>query len=181
MTDLDLHYYQWTYRFIKLVNRRGRKLVERVDFDFVDELFHEHRGNRGRPLKYKPSSNLKAIIYGLAEDRRSICEIARLIDDIVARKCCGYGDDTPSHDTLSRFWDRLATVIEDIFKHLVKSATDLGITDGRVQAIDSTSIETKYKTDPDARWNYDPTRKAYYFGYGLLCMHDVPQDTHIYP
>ena len=91
-----------------------------MDFDFVDELFHEHRGNRGRPLKYKPSSNLKAIIYGLAEDRRSICEIARLIDDIVARKCCGYGDDTPSHDTLSRFWNRLAAVIEEVFKHALR-------------------------------------------------------------
>lgn len=61
-------------------------------------------------------------------------------------------------------------MIEDVFKHLIKSATELGITDGKIQVIDSTSIETKYKTDPDARWNYDPTRKAYYFGYGLLCM-----------
>jgi len=35
------------------VNRRGRKIVEQVDF--VDEIFNEHRSNRGRPLKYRPS------------------------------------------------------------------------------------------------------------------------------
>ena len=49
---------------------------------------------------------------------------------------------------------------------------NLGIL-GAIQAVDSTSIATPFKDDPDAVWSYDATKKEYYFGYGLLLVVDV--------
>jgi len=44
---------------------------------------------------------------------------------------------------------------------------------GDYQAVDSTSIETPFNDDPDATWNYDATKKKYYYGYRLLLVVDV--------
>lgn len=51
-------------------------------------------------------------------------------------------------------------------------AIELGVI-GNTFIVDSTSIETPFKSDPDARWNYDATEKKYYFGYGLILAVDL--------
>ena len=42
------------------------------------------------------------------------------------------------------------------------------VTDGKKQALDPTSIETRFISDPDAEWSYDETKGEYYFGYSLI-------------
>jgi hypothetical protein len=77
-----------------------------------------------------------------------------------------------SYSTLDRFWHQLAIVVEQVFTILAQLVADLNIL-GTWQAIDSTSIATPFQDDTDATWNYDATKKEYYFGYGLLLVVDV--------
>jgi len=65
-----------------------------------------------------------------------------------------------------------------VFKDLVRVVDHLGLYGNR-QAADTTSIETPFEDDPDAAWNYDATKKKYYFGYGLLLVVDVDTELSI--
>ena len=48
-------------------------ILQSLDLEYVDLPFEKHkRTNRGRPRKYSPSDDLRAILYGLAEGRYSI-------------------------------------------------------------------------------------------------------------
>ena len=160
---------RWVKRFLRLVRNRGKEILGRVDLSFLNSLF-QRPGKRGRPPIYNPEQNFKAVIYGYANGRHQATEIARLREDGVARVACGYLHWTPSHDTLSRFLKKLAGVVEQVFRRLVKQIKKLGITKGEDQVIDGTSIRTRFRSDPDARWNWDATKKEHYWGYGLLLV-----------
>jgi len=161
--------------FLKFVHNRGKGILDMVNLGFLDDLFPG--SSRGRPPAYLPEQNFKAVVYGYAHEKYEATEIARLMEDGVARSVCGYMEGTPSHDTLSRFLRKLATVIEQLFKRLVKQIKKMGITTGEIQVIDGTSIETKFRSDPDAKWNWDSTKNDYYGGYGLLLV--VCPHTHL--
>jgi len=160
---------RWVKRFLRFVRNRGKEILERVDLGFLDSLF-KRAGRRGRPPVYTPQQNFKAVIYGYANWRHHATEIARLMEDGVAGAACGYLHGAPSHDTLSRFLRRLASVVEQVFKRLVEEVKRLGITRGEDQVIDGTSIRTRFRSDPDAGWSWDATKKEYYWGYGLLLV-----------
>jgi transposase len=165
---------KWVKSFLKFVHNRGKGILERVDLGFLNDLFQKGESERGRPPTYRPEQNFKAVVYGYAQGKYEATEIARLMEDGVARSVCGYMEGTPSHDTLSRFLRKLSKVVEKVFKRLLKQIKKLGITKGEEQVIDGTSIETRFKSDPDAKWNWDSTENEYYWGYGLLqvvCPH----------
>jgi len=77
-----------------------------------------------------------------------------------------------SYATLERFWHQLAIVVEQVFAELTRMIADLEIL-GAVHAVDSTSISTPFKDDPDAVRSYDSTKKEFYYGHGLLLVVDV--------
>jgi transposase len=168
---------RWVKRFLKFVHNRGKGILERVDLGFLNGLFQKLKSRRGRPQVYRPKQNFKAVLYGYAHGKYQATEIARLMKDGVARSVCGYLERNPSHDTLSRFLRKLARVVEQVFKRLVKQVKKLGITRGEDQVMDGTDIRTRFRSDPDAKWNWDSTRKEYYWGYGLLL--DVCPHTHL--
>jgi len=60
--------------------------------------------------------------------------------------------------------------VEQVLKRLVRQVRRLAITRGEDQAIDGTSIKTRLRSDPDAGWSWDATKKEYYGGYGLLLV-----------
>lgn len=160
---------RWVKSFLRFVRNRGKEILDKVDLSFLDSLFHGP-GRRGRPPVYKPEQSFKAVLYGYANGRHQATEMARLMEDGVARAACGYLHRTPSHDTLSRFLEKLARVVEQVFRRLVEQLKRLGITKGEDQIIDGTGIRTRFRSDPDARWNWDATKKEYYWGYGLLLV-----------
>lgn len=127
---------KWVKWFLRLVHNRGKEILERVDLGFLSQVFEGLESKRGRPLKYQTESNFKALVYGYAQGKRCVTEVARLVEDGVARSVCGYMEDTPSHDTLSRFLRKLAEVVEEVFRKLVKQVKAMGITKGEDQVID---------------------------------------------
>jgi len=161
--------------FLKFVHNRGKGILDMMNLGFLNDLFP--RSRRGRPPTYLPEQNFKAVVYGYAHEKYEATEIARLMEDGVARSVCGYMEGTPSHDTLSRFLRKLATVIEQLFKKMVKQIKKMGITMGEDQVIDGTSIETRFRSDPNAKWNWESTKNEYYLGYGLLLV--VCPHTHL--
>jgi transposase len=166
---------KYVKRFLNFVHNRGKGILDMVNLGFLNDLFP--RSRRGRPPTYLPEQNFKAVLYGYAHEKYEATEIARLMEDGVARSVCGYMEGTPSHDTLSRFLRKLDTVVEQLFRKIVKQIKKMGITTGEDQVIDGTSIETRFRSDPDAKWNWDSTENDYYLGYGLLLV--VCPHTHL--
>lgn len=166
---------KYVKRFLNFVHNRGKGILEMVNLGFLNDLFP--RSRRGRPPTYLPEQNFKAVLYGYAHEKYEATEIARLMEDGVARSVCGYMEGTPSHDTLSRFLRKLDTVVEQLFRKIVKLIKKMGITTGEDQVIDGTSIETRFRSDADAKWNWDSTENDYYLGYGLLLV--VCPHTHL--
>lgn len=131
-----------------------------MDLGFLNSLFQKLKARRGRPQVYLPEQNFKAVLYGYAYEKYQATEIARLMKDAVARSVCGYVEEAPSHDTLSRFLRKLAKVVKQVFKRLVKHVKKLGITLDEDQVIDGTDIKTKFRSDPDAKWNWTPQKTS---------------------
>lgn len=74
--------------------------------------------------------------------------------------------------------NELAEIIDDIFNLVVKKAKTIGLFKTYVpKLIDTTDIETKFKSDPDAQWNWDSAKKRWYWGYGGLLIIDA--ETHL--
>jgi len=158
---------------IEILENEGKCVLEHLDFSFIDEVFEQQKAtDRGRPWIYAPSLKLKAFLYGFSEGKVSIHGVARSIQTSVAQVFLGLPQGGMSYATLERFWHQFADIAEKVFRMLVRLIASLGIL-GTTQAVDSTSIATPYRDDPDAVWSYDATKKQYYFGYGLLLVVDV--------
>jgi hypothetical protein len=157
---------------LDILENEGKCVLQHLDLSCIDRLFDQIKTTkRGRPKVYPPSANLKALLYGLAEGRRTIRAISRAIQTSMALVFLGL-ETGMSYATLDRFWSSFAALAEDTFKELAQAVAQLGMF-GAVQAVDSTRIATPMKDDPDARWSYDATKKEYYFGYGLLLVVDT--------
>jgi hypothetical protein len=157
---------------IDILENEGSSLIKELDFSPIRTVFNELKTTkRGRPYIYDPDEKLKAFLYGFAEGKRTIRGISRCIQTSVAQMFL-HLETSMSYATLDRFWHQLAQVAEHVFEHLVNHIKRLDIL-GEYQAVDTTSIETPFQDDPDATWNYDATKKKYYFGYGLLIVVDV--------
>lgn len=153
----------------KLVKDRGKEILGAVDFKAIEKHLQrlEPKTKRGRPPTYSRMEKFKAVLYGFAHGRYNACAIAREVDSFLARRICGLKGKI-SHDRINDFLKELPRIIEEIFQELVRQVMKLGITDGKSQAIHPTSIKTRFRSDPDAKWSYDETKDEYYFGYGLL-------------
>lgn len=167
---LDNHIVQ---ELLEILENEGKAILQSLDLEYVDRLFEERKStNRGRPRTYRPSDDLRAILYGLAEGKNALRAIARTVQTTTAQVFLGLDNGGMSYSTLERFWHQLAELAEDVFKGLASTIADLGML-GEVQSVDSTDIKTPFPDDPDAAWSYDSTRKEYYYGYGLLLVVDV--------
>jgi hypothetical protein len=156
---------------LDILENEGKAVLQHLDLSIIDQLFDQTKSTRGRPRVYPPSVNLKALLYGLAEGRRTIRAISRAIHTTMALAFLGLSRGM-SYATLDRFWAQFATLAETAFKAMAHVVASFGIL-GAVQAVDSTSIATLLLDDPDGRWSYDATKEEYYFGYGLLLVVDV--------
>jgi len=157
---------------LDILENEGKAVLHHLDLACIDRLFDQTKTTtRGRPRVYPPSANLKALLYGLAEGRRTIRAISRAIHTTMALAFLGLNRGM-SYATLDRFWTQFVALTEAAFKALAQVIAKLGIL-GAVQAVDSSSIATPLTDDPDGRWSYDATKEEYYFGYGLLLVVDV--------
>ena len=157
---------------LDILENEGKAVLQHLDLSYIDQLFDQTKTTkRGRPKVYPPSVNLKALLYGLAEGRRTIRAISRAIRTSMALVFLGLKTGM-SYATLDRFWTQFAALSEAAFKALAQVVAQLGLL-GAIQAVDSTSIATPFKDDLDAVWSYDATKKEFYFGYGLLLVVDV--------
>ena len=163
---------KWVKKLIKFAQRED-KLLNSVNLNFVDKLAEQDKKtNRGRKREYKLSKIFKLVIDGFRNGRTAATEIARFAQDILV-KAKHELDKNISHDTISRFWIAVQSIIKKIFQKLVRHSQKLGIFySGLSQVLDGTDIATRFLKDKDAKWNYDSTRKKYYFGYGLFISVD---------
>ena len=164
--------YPIVQELIDILENEGSSILKELDLSTVNPVFDTLKTTkRGRPRVYEPDKKLQAFLYGLAEGKRTIRGISRCLKTTVAQLFLDL-DQAISYATLNRFWHQLSSVAEQVFKDLVQVVNHLGLYGSR-QAADTTSIETPFEDDPDATWNYDATKKKYYFGYGLLLVVDV--------
>lgn len=164
---------KWVKKFINFLESSSVKITNAVKLDFIDGLFKKLRKTkRGAPLKYKPSQLFKLIMKALQEGKRSARAIARYAKKLLVKIVHKLKGDV-SHDTISRFFIKLNSVVKHIFYKLVRIARKIGLlVPALTQVEDSTDLPTRFKKDKDAKWSYDATRKRYYFGYGTLLSVD---------
>jgi len=163
---------KWVRKLINLTQKED-KLISSINLDFVDNLFEKQRKTkRGRKRLYKISKVFKLVIDGFRNGRTAATEIARFAEQILVKakhELCG----NISHDTISRFWIDLQSFAKELFQSLVRYARKIGIFySGLSQVLDGSDVPTRFRKDKDAKWNYDSTRKRYYFGYGLFISVD---------
>jgi len=163
---------KWVKKLIKFTQNED-KLLNSVNLDFIDRLVEQDKKTkRGRKREYKLSQIFKLAVDGFRNGRTTATEIARFAQDILVKAKHEF-DGNISHDTISRFWIALQSIAKKIFQKLVTEAKRLGIFySGLSQVLDGSDVPTRFRKDKDAKWNYDSTRKRYYFGYGLFISVD---------
>lgn len=135
---------------IDILENEGSSILKELDLSTVNSFFDTLKTTkRGRPRVYEPDKKLQAFLYGLAEGKRTIRGISGCLKTTVAQLFLDL-DQAISYATLNRFWHQLASVAEQVFKDLVQVVNNLGLYGSR-QAAESTSIETPFEDDPDAR------------------------------
>ena len=157
-----------------------RRVLDNVDLNpLVDTLEAYHP--TGRP-GYDPRAMLRAVLGRLIVGERHVKQWADRIDrEPVLKKIMGFGPDSPSESTFSRFWKRLTAhidgflvclrqVIERMRAAVPKVKRVPGKPDepllplGTVLAADSTLFPTFANPhsgcDPDAQWGYKNSAKS---------------------
>lgn len=161
----------WVRDVLSKTKSKGGIALKYLDLSFVNDLYkHAKETNRGCPPTYLPEIKLKGILFCMASGARRIRGIARQLKETVVRIICGFNLETPSASTISRFFRFLSGIIDDVFHHLARFAADLGIY-GSQFLIDTTSLEVS-QDDAEGKWNYDATKKKWYYGYGLELIVD---------
>ena len=163
---------KWGKKLIKFL-QRSDKLLNAVDLRFIDKLYEqEKKSKRGAKRQYHLSQIFKLCVDGFRNGRTASTEIARFAHGLMVKAKHELAADI-SHDTISRFWIALQSIVKKIFRKLVKLVSKLSLFyPGLSQAFDGTDLPTKFRKDPDAKWNYDSTSKKYYFGYGVFVSVD---------
>lgn len=141
-------------------------------FLVVDWKGIEHRLNRmrrrGAPDRYPRIQKFQILFWGYLHETRSPTQIVRSLSrNPLARLVIGWR--IPSHDAITDCLKSYEPVIEDVLCILRDRALALGIVQTAVQVEDPTSIETPFRSDPDAKWSLkrNTGKKIWYFGYGL--------------
>lgn len=151
---------------LSLYDDEGFIILNSIDWKEIEEILLKIKNKRGRRPFYEDISKMKMIVYFRVH---RIFEATRMVRKLkkenMVMRSCGLKK-IPSHDIISDFLQRIEPIIEEIFKNVVNQAIRLGIIKGKRLALDPTSIKTKYKSDKDAKWSWDETKKEHYFGYG---------------
>ena len=161
----------WVRDVLSKTKSKGSITLKYLDLSFVNELYEQCKDTKkGCPPTYFPDTKLKGILFCLASGNKRIRGMARMLKGTIAKIICGFNKESPSASTISRFFRFLSGIIESIFQHLALFAAGLGIY-GSIFLIDTTSIEVS-QDDSDGKWNYDATKKKWYYGYGLELIVD---------
>jgi len=161
----------WVRDALSKMKSKGGITLKHLDFSFVNELYEQSKETKkGSPPTYLPDAKLKGIIFCLASGKKRIRGMARKLKETLAKMLCGFDHVSPSASTISRFFRFLAGIIEDVFQHIALFAAGLGIYSSRF-LIDTTSLEV-FQEDHEGKWNYDATKKKWYYGYGLELIVD---------
>ena len=161
----------WVRDALSKTKSRGNITLKYLDLSFVNDLYdYKKETKKGCPPTYLPDAKLKGILFCLASGKKRIRGMARMLKGTIAKIICGFDQNSPSASTISRFFRFLSGIIEAVFQHLALFATSLGIYDSTF-IIDTTSIEV-LQDDVDGKWNYDATKKKWYYGYGLELIVD---------
>ena len=161
----------WVRDALSKTKSKGGITLRYLDLSFVNELYEQSKETKkGCPPTYLPDAKLKGILFCLASGTKRIRGMARLLKETIAKIISGFDKSSPSTSTISRFFRFLSGIIDVVFQHLAVYAAHLGIYGSRF-LIDTTSLEVS-SDDPDGKWNYDATKKKWYYGYGLELIAD---------
>lgn len=160
-------------KLIKIAKRICKHPLDGVKLSFLKKLFKKVEKKRGKPIAYDRSKLFRLVCEACSEGKRSASAIERYARKIFV-KLRYWVTKSPSHDTISDFFNELSEIIDELFNLVVKKAKKIGLFKTYVpKLIDTTDIETKFKSDPDAQWNWDSTKKRWYWGYGGLLIIDA--------
>jgi hypothetical protein len=163
---------KWVCKFLSLLQKED-KLLNAVNLDFVDGLYEKSkRSRRGKKKEFKMSTIFGLVLDGFQNGRTAATEIARFSKNVLVKSRHNLPRNI-SHDVISNFWIALQSIVKKIFRKLVMGIRKLGIFySGLSQVLDGSDVPTRFRKDGDAKWNYDSTRKRYYFGYGIFISVD---------
>jgi len=164
-------------KLIKIAKRICKHPLEDVKLSFLKKLFKKVEKKRGKPITYDRTKLFKLVCEAYSEGKRSAYAIARYAKKTFI-KLRYWVTKSPSHDTISDFLNELEEIIDDVFNLIVKSTKKIRLFKTYVpKLVDTTDVETKFKTDPDAQWNKDTSKNRWYWGYGGLIVTDA--ETHL--
>jgi len=160
-------------------------IVELVDFR---SFFNSSNptSNKGRPLLYQNWQLLAAIFiqnkYQISSDK----ELERqLNENTVFTKFCGLFRNIPSHDTISRFKQKLSMKkLKNIFYRLDRSLSDLGVFDNDHFCLDPTDVPTnsnpRRRTDKEAGFGHTSLDETFYGYWAMIAtgsFSEIPRET----
>ena len=160
-------------RLIKIVKKFSNSLVDETKIITIDKLLEKAQPERGKQREYDRQVLFRLVCDAWNAGKRSASEIARYANEPLARLKY-WITKSPSHDTISDFFNELVILIDDIFELIVKKAKHIGLFKTYVpKLIDTTDIKTRFKSDPNAQWNKDTSKDCWYWGYGGLLVIDA--------
>ena len=120
-----------------------RDLIDSIDLASLG--IHEKPGDEGRP-HYAPQMLLGVWVYGYMERIRSSRQLERAcVRDIAFRWLTG--NHQPDHNTLWRFFKAHKLAIRELFKRVVRVASDAGLVGFVLHAVDGTKIAAASSMD----------------------------------
>lgn len=163
-------------KLINLLKDEGVKLLEEVPLGFLSKILKRKRKS-GHPVVYDRPRLFKLVVEAWSEGYYKATEIARYAKKPLV-KLRYWVTKSPSHDVISDFLIELQEKIENIFYKLVELANKLKVVkEYSSKIIDTTPVETKFKSDSDAKWNPGIKKGEWYWGYGGLII--VDEYTHL--
>lgn len=156
---------------LKVIGDRGVKILEVVDWEPLGEVLRELESGRGRPFQHPRLAVLKGLLYGYANRNGSVLQVWKCSTRPFIRRFLGF-DQRPSYDTYRRFLEQAEPLMDQLLQEVVKQCREEGLIQGRAAAMDTTALPTMFKSDSDARWNWDASREEHYFGYALHAVLD---------
>ena len=160
-------------RLIKIVKKFSNSLVDETKIITIDKLLEKAQPERGKQREYDRQVLFRLVCDAWNAGKRSASAIARYANEPLVRLKY-WITKSPSHDTISDFFNELVILIDEIFELIVKKAKHVGLFKTYVpKLIDTTDIKTRFKSDPNAQWNKDTSKDCWYWGYGGLLVIDA--------
>lgn len=170
-------------------NLRLKDIIGIIDFrSFIQSK--PSKSMAGRPLKYQLHQILAAVFIQHKDQIPSDKELARrLMENESYKKFCEFTQDTPSHDTISRFKNNIKlNNVKKIFKLLDEKLNNLGIFYDDDLSIDGTDIPAhsnpRKKTDKEAGIGYTSLNEKFFGYWAMLAVgteSEIPREIILSP